>query len=223
MPESISPDLQALRRRTEEFVVLATTLNKSPADAAQAAAARAPLTAAARACGLFTMTQPREFGGSEAGPLALTVARETLAAANNPLTRFAFGPGPGVLAGAVGDVRERYLLPMLRGEKRAAFGFTEPRNAARHTWARVDADMLVINGEKAYVTGGAEADFINVLVEMDNSRARAMIVVDRDAAGVTIEERFQSLEGSSHARIAFHDVLRLNIVRGRLDLNKGSL
>ena len=200
MPEAIGPELQGLRRHAAEFAALAATCLQRT----DTAAVRTELSAAARSAGLFAMTQPREYGGTEAGPLALTVARETLAAANNPLTRLAFGPGPGVLAGAMGDIREQFLLPMLRGEKHAAFGFTEPRHALRHTWARVDADTLVINGEKAYVTGGAEADFINVSVEIDGTRA--MVVVERTAPGVTVEEQFHSLEGGSHARITFRDV-----------------
>ena len=208
MPESISVELQALRRRATEFTALAAKIATRHANAPLPAEVRAELITAAKSSGLFAMTQPREFGGSEAGPLALTIARETLASANNPLTHLAFGPGPSVLAGAQGRVRDVYLQPMLRGEKRAAFGFTEARNAARHTWARADGESLVINGEKAYVTGGAEADFINVLLELDGDggKARAMVVVDRAAPGVNIAERFQSLEGGSHARITFTDV-----------------
>jgi len=36
------------------------------------------------------------------------------------------GPEPGILSICTGELRERYLIPMLAGEKRVAFAYTEP-------------------------------------------------------------------------------------------------
>jgi acyl-CoA dehydrogenase len=204
VPEALDEEHRALRARALEFVAAMRAQPLDDEGRMGPDAARA-LIAEARRLGLHGMTQPKAFGGSEAGALALTVVRETLAAANSPGARHAFGPGPGVLAGAEGVLKTHYLEPMLRGEKRAAFAFTEARDAPRHTQARSDGEFLVVDGEKAYVTGGAEADFLNVLVEVDGG-ARAMVVIDRDAPGVEIAERFRSLEGGQHARFRFHGV-----------------
>ena len=96
---------------------------------------RADVTRAAREAGLFAMTQPKIVGGTEAGLLALTVVRDTLAGFNTGLAHYAFGPGPGVLAGCAEPLRSQYLLPLLAGEKRAGFAFTEPDDAAHFTRA----------------------------------------------------------------------------------------
>jgi alkylation response protein AidB-like acyl-CoA dehydrogenase len=151
VPEALDEEHRALRARALEFVAAMRAQPLDDEGRMGPDAARA-LIAEARRLGLHGMTQPKAFGGSEAGALALTVVRETLAAANSPGARHAFGPGPGVLAGAEGVLKTHYLEPMLRGEKRAAFAFTEARDAPRHTQARSDGEFLVVDGEKAYVT-----------------------------------------------------------------------
>lgn len=212
MPESLPPDLVALRDRIRAFVdedlrPLAAGLEP---DAAPPAEVRARVRERSKALGLFGMTQPRSVGGSEAGPLAMVVARETLAAANNGLTRYVFGPGPGMLARAEGDLRARYLEPVLRGEAQGAFAFTEPSGPgapARPTWAKRDGSDFVVTGRKAFVTGGATADFYQVLVNVDEDATgpggTAMLFVDRGTPGVTIERRFESIEGGGHVELRF--------------------
>ncbi len=214
MPENLTPELRALRERAEKFIEddlrpLEEQLGEDP-EAAIPPEVRRRVTERSRELGIFGMTQPEAFGGSAAGPLALTIAREAFAASNLRTARLAFGPGPGVLAAAEGELRERYLEPVLRGEKVGAFAFTEPTDTPRPTWARRDGRELVVTGRKAYVTGGATADFISALVnvEADGSapRGTAMVVIDRDAEGLEIEREFRSLDGSGHVSLAFHDL-----------------
>jgi acyl-CoA dehydrogenase len=209
MPESLTPELVALRDRVQAFVDNDLAPFERGLDAAEDAAIPADVARRvlerSRELGLFTMTQPPAFGGTPTGALALTVVRETLAAANLRLTRFVFGPGPGVLGAATGELRTRYLEPLLRGEKSGAWAFTEPADTPRPTWARRDGDDLVITGRKAYVTGGATADFYSVLVNVDEDASgpggTAMVVVDRDTPGLTIERAFHSLEGGNHVEL----------------------
>lgn len=204
MPEQLSEDLAALRERVdalarEELVPLRddSTLDRRE----RTAKARQ----ASKAAGVFAMTQPTGFGGSAASLLALVVVRDTLASHNVVHLGGLFGPSPGVLGGAEEPLRSTHLAAVLAGEKRAAFGFTEPKDAERATWGRIDGDVLVVNGQKSYVTGGAEADFINTLVEVEG-RGAAMVVIDRDAPGVHVKRTFASLDGSGHAYIEFRDV-----------------
>ena len=155
---------------------------------------------ASQAIGFHQMTQPKAYGGSAASALELTVVREELAAHNPPYLESVFGPGPGVLAGCGEPLASDYLVPMLRGEKRGAFGFTEPDE--HPTLGRIDGDDVVVTGCKSYVTGGADADFINTMVRLDD-HGPAMVVIDTDTPGVTLTERFESLDGSHHAAFTF--------------------
>jgi acyl-CoA dehydrogenase len=162
------------------------------------------------------MTQPRSAGGTEAGLLAMTVVRDTLAGYNTGLAHFVFGPGPGVLAGCAEPLRSSFLQPLLSGTKRGGFAFTEPDDAAHFTRAVPAADgTLVVSGRKSYVTGGADADFVNALVDIEG-QGRAMLVIDTRAPGVSIEKRFDSLDGSHHAAFRF-DAVRVpaNHIIGR--------
>ncbi len=200
MPESLTPELESLADAATRFA----TEELLPRAQLAAAEARAEVIAAARAAGFFQMTQPEEFGGSAAGALALTVVRDHLAACNPPHLGLVFGPGPGVLAGASGRLRDTHLEPMLRGDKRGAFGFTEPDDAPP-TSAVDDGDAWVISGRKSYVTGGASADYINTLVRIAD-QGPAMIVVDTNLPGVVQEQLFSSLDGSHHAAYRFDEV-----------------
>ncbi len=218
MPESLPTALAALRDRVQSLVddqlqPLEAMLSPDPQAAIPADVARATREHS-RNAGIWAMTQPRDFGGTEAGPLALTVARETLATANLRLARYVFGPGPGVLAAAEGRLRESYLEPLVRGDMQGAFAFTEPTgaDAPRPTWAARDGDQLVITGRKAFVTGGSSADFYTALVNVEagsqpeESEGTAMVVIDRDADRLVIEREFRSLEGGDHVAIRFDGV-----------------
>ena len=166
---------------------------------------------ASRQAGFFYKTQPAEFGGKPASTLELTSLRELFAAANSPLTMAIFGPGPGVLHAVDGALKTDYLEPLMRGEKRGAFAFTEPDTAARPSRARVDGDRLVVTGQKSYVTGGATADFVSVLLNVENpdgSKAgTAMVVIDLAAEGVVVDRVFESMDGSGHVSMRFDGVV----------------
>lgn len=208
MPESLSPDLVALRESAQRYATEVLLPQRAALTAAQTNldAARAAIVAASRAAGFFAMTQPEAYGGSAAGALALTVVRDTLAGYNTGFDRLVFGPGPGVLAGCDEPLRSRYLAPSMRGEKRSGFAFTEPDDAAHFTRAvPTDTGEYVVEGRKSYVTRGGEADFLNVLVDVPG-RGRAMLVIDVATPGVSIERRFETLDGSHHAAFRFDGV-----------------
>lgn len=212
MPESLPPDLVALRDRVRAFVdgdLRPLEEGLSP-NGPVPAEVRRRVRERSKEIGLFGMTQPRSVGGSEAGPLAMVVARETLAAGNSGLARYVFGPGPGMLARAEGDLRTRYLEPVLRGEAQGAFAFTEPSGPGapdRPTWAKRDGTMFVVTGRKSFVSGGETADFYQVLVNVEEDASgpggTAMLFVDRGTPGVTIDRAFESIEGGGHVELRF--------------------
>jgi acyl-CoA dehydrogenase len=203
MPEFLSPELVELRDRVAalagELVALRDDAGLGPAERA------ARVRDASTAAGVFPMTQPREVGGTAAPALALVVARDTLGQHDVGHLDGLFGPGPGVLRNVGEPLRTTHLLPLLAGERRGGFAFTEPADVARRTWAALDGDELVVNGQKSYVTGGANADFLTAVVDVEG-RGPAMVVIDTDTPGVTLTRRFGTLDGSHHAAFTFTDV-----------------
>lgn len=204
MPDLLPPDLVTLRDRV---IALADDVLVGLRDdvSLREDERRRRTVEASKAAGVYGMTQPVEYGGTPSSALALVVVRDTLGAHGVGHLPGVFGPGPGPLAGVGEPLRSSHLGPMLAGERRGGFAITEPRDAPRHTWARREGDELVINGQKSYVTGGAEVDFLTALVDVEG-RGRAMVVIDTTSPGVTLTRRFATLDGSHHAAFEFRDV-----------------
>lgn len=195
MPEFITADQQQLRTRATAFAK----------DILAACETVEQVRVAAKEAGFFAMTQPVAFGGSAAAQTDLCVVRESIAAANPVHISAVFGPGPGVLAEVGEPLRSSHLQPLMAGEKRGSFGFTEPDNVEKPTSGLINENELCINGQKSYVTGGADADFINTLVHIE-AHGPSMVVIDTDMPGVSLTQRFSSLDGSHHAAFEFSDV-----------------
>ena len=199
MPEFLSPDLQAFRDRVATLARdTLTGLRDDPQLAPSVRTQR--VRDASQAAGIYTLTQVRDTPA-----LTMLVVRDTLASHGVGSLRGLFGEEAGVLEGVGEPLRTTHLLPLLAGDKRTGFAFTEPADAPRPTWARVDGDELVINGRKSYVTGGLDASFLAALVEVEGE-GPAMVIIDTDRPGVSIERRFESLDGSHHAAFRFDDV-----------------
>lgn len=207
MPDNLPDSLRSIKQSAltfiEDVIQPLTAVEQTDAGATQ-------VREASKQAGFYFKTQPEAYGGEPAGALELTLLRETFSAANSPLTRHVFGPGPGILHNATGSLKERYLDAVIAGEKRGAFGFTEPDDAPRPTWGQLSADKLEITGQKSYVTGGASADFVSALVNLQDAAGEklgtAMVVIDMQAEGLSIDRHFSSLDGSDHVAISFNQV-----------------
>lgn len=199
MPEFLSAELVALRDRASALArdVLAGLRDDTNLDAATRAAR---VRAASKAAGIYGLTQ-----SADTPALTLLVVRDTLASHGVGHLSGVFGAGGGVLKDVGEPLRSSHLLPLLAGDMRGGFAFTEPADAPRPTWARVDGDELVVNGQKSYVTGGADADFMTALVEIEG-QGPSMVIIDTDRPGVSLTRRFSSLDGSHHAAFRFDEV-----------------
>lgn len=89
-------------------------------------------------------------------------------------------------------LKEKYLIPAIKGEKLGALGITEPDAgsdiASIRTTARKEGDFWVINGSKTFISNGFYGDFITLTCKTDPSAGGAgisLIVVDLDAEGVS--------------------------------------
>jgi len=199
VPDFLSAELLALREQCEQ---LATgTLQTLRDDASLTPGERASsVRKASQAMGLYGLTQSQDTAA-----LTLLVARETLAAHGVGHLPGLFGADAGILKGVPEPLHSTHLMPMLAGDKHAGFAFTEPADASRPTWARMEGEELVVTGRKSYVTGGVNAQFLTALVDVEG-QGPSMVIIDTDRPGVSIERRFASLDGSHHAAFRFDEV-----------------
>jgi alkylation response protein AidB-like acyl-CoA dehydrogenase len=88
------------------------------------------------------------------------------------------------------EQKHRYLTPLARGEKLAAWGLTEPGSgsdaAAMKTAAVRDGEEWVLNGSKAFITHGKSGDTMVVMAVTDKSKGNKGIsafIVERGTPG----------------------------------------
>jgi citronellyl-CoA dehydrogenase len=108
------------------------------------------------------------------------------------------------------QLKERYLAPAIRGEAVCAIGVTEPGAgsdvASLKSRARRDGDNWVINGSKMYITNGAQADWICLLVRTSDEgghRGISQVVVETATPGVSISRELNKLGNRSSDTVEF--------------------
>jgi acyl-CoA dehydrogenase len=138
------------------------------------------LKARARAAGFSNYNIPAEHGGADLPMLAQVAIEEEGGKATNGLGFIVCERGPReLLELASPEQVERFVLPVLRHEQQEAWAITEPGagsdvSAIAATAVR-DGDGWVLNGEKWFVTGGEEADYLIVLVRDGDEQALFLV------------------------------------------------
>jgi len=146
----------------------------------------------------------------------LCLARETLARTSG-LADFAFamqglGTGPITLFGS-DDLKRRYLPPVSRGEKIAAFAMSEPDAGsdvgAMRTTATRTADSWVINGQKTWISNAGIADHYVVICRWPPpegcERGFVALVVDADTRGLEVTDRIEVIAPHPLGTLTFSD------------------
>ncbi|MBM7771636.1 alkylation response protein AidB-like acyl-CoA dehydrogenase [Actinokineospora baliensis] len=109
------------------------------------------------------------------------------------------------------EQRGRWLPDMLGGELLGAYALSESHAgsdaAALSTRARRDGDDYVVNGTKAWITHGGQADFYTTMVRTsdDGGRGISCLLVDADTPGLgfAAPERKMGLTGSTTTQVLF--------------------
>lgn len=145
----------------------------------------------------------------------LCLAREILAA-HSGLADFVFamqglGTGPISLFGTP-EQRRRYLPPVARGERVAAFALSEPGGgsdvAAMRTTASRHGGDYVINGTKTWISNGGIAGQYVVFArtgEAPGAKGLSAFIVDADTSGLSIAERVRVIAPHPLATLRFED------------------
>ena len=212
-PITLPPEIAALRDRLRAFLereVLPSEKREGVIDEAQASPTlRRWVRARSAELGFYRLAQPDELGGGALGPVALAALHEEIARSQCALGGLVLGGDGGLLRLASGVQRERFLLPVLRGELTAALAFTDAREGPRTTAAR-RGDAFVVSGVKSFVTGGPQADLLLTVAKVtDNPGGKtgtAVFVVKREAPGVTLASEIRTLDGGLHGEFELKNV-----------------
>ncbi|GAA3994582.1 acyl-CoA dehydrogenase family protein [Deinococcus rubellus] len=146
---------------------------------------------------------------------AICLIRETLAEfdglADFVCAMQGLGSGAITLAGRL-DQKEKYLGPVARGEKIAAFALTEPSSgsdaAAMQLSAEREGAGYTLNGQKTWISNGGIADFYVVFArtgEAPGARGISAFVVDAQTPGLAVTERLHVTAPHPLATLTFTD------------------
>lgn len=178
---------------------------------------REMLEGKARALGLWLFDVPVEHGGQGLGLLAKAVVWAEMGRTIALPSRAAsiFGPQVSPILYHLNDAqKERYLFPVIRGEKTACFAQTEPEAGgdpgAMRTTAVRDGDSYVLNGTKRFITGADEADFAQTMAATDREKGSrggiSAFLVDMDTPGVRLLRQQETMMDDRPWEIAFDNV-----------------
>ncbi|MFZ4518575.1 MAG: acyl-CoA dehydrogenase family protein [Microthrixaceae bacterium] len=113
------------------------------------------------------------------------------------------------------ELREKYLVPAVRGEMVTSIAVSEPDAgsdvAGLRTRAVRDGDEWVINGAKMWITNGTQADWICLLCRTSDEggyRGMSQIVVPTDTPGFEVSRKLDKLgmRASDTAELVFTDM-----------------
>ena len=170
--------------------------------------------------GFLGLRYPEAYGGSGADMVTYCLFAEELARGSMSLaalaamqslmgTYFVYRYGSE-------DLRQRYLVPALRGEKIATFGLTEPNAgsdvASITTFAERVEGGFRLKGTKTWVTNAPVADMLTVCAKTSRERGMkhiALFLVDRQFPGVTLGKKIdkQGVRASATGEILLDDVV----------------
>lgn len=102
------------------------------------------------------------------------------------------------------ELKERILLPAIKGEKIGAFALTEPDvgsdAASIKTRATRDGDYYILRGAKTFITNGPICDYAVVAATVDPSRKAegiSLFVVEKGTPGFTVTRKLEKVGNRS--------------------------
>jgi acyl-CoA dehydrogenase len=227
----IPPEAKAVRERVRQWVVdECIPAEGRITDEASYKAVLAELRTKARAQGLWLPFVPKEYGGMGLGPLANALVQMELGQSHlGALSMNSQGPDDAtiltLLAHGTDYQKEKFLKPLLNGEKRVCYSMTEKAAGADATGMRTTAvkdgnENYVLNGEKWFSSAASAADLALVMARTDPDAPRhqqfsTFIVelpnpgykIKRDVATMAMEGPLSHIMGGGHSEIEIKDLV----------------
>jgi acyl-CoA dehydrogenase len=183
----------------------------------------------ARAQGLWLPFIPKEHGGMGLGPLANALVQMELGESHlGALSMNSQGPDDAtiltLLAHGTEYQKEKFLKPLLNGEKRVCYSMTEKASGADATGMQTRAvkdgnENYILNGEKWFSSAASAADLALVMAMTDpeaprHQRYSTFIVelpnpgyrIKRDIPTMALEGPLSHIMGGGHAEIDIVDL-----------------
>lgn len=147
--------------------------------------------------GMMGVPIPKKYGGAGGDNVSYAITVEELSRACGSTgvicsahTSLCAWP---ILAYGTEEQKQKYLVPLAKGEKLGAFGLTEPNagsDAATQQTRAVDCgDHWELNGSKVFITNGGYADTFVVMAMTDKkkgTRGISAFIVEKDFPGFSI-------------------------------------
>ncbi len=167
---------------------------------------------------LLALYVPKEYGGAGLDVLSYAIAVEEIGRVCGSTGIFlaahsSLGVYPVYHSGTE-EQKQKYLIPMARGEKLGSFGLTEPNAgsdaAATQTTAKLVNDKYIVNGTKRFITSGSIADIIVFTATKDPSlgyKGISAFIVEKGTPGFSPgkDEDKLGLRGSITSELIFED------------------
>ncbi|GGR83531.1 acyl-CoA dehydrogenase [Deinococcus sedimenti] len=168
--------------------------------------------------GLMGATIPEQWGGAGLDSVTYALCLEEIAAADASVAVIVSVqnglPEQMILRYGTDAQRERYLRPLAAGQHIGAFCLTESGAgsdaASLRLQATRDGDAWILNGTKAWITSGGQADTYLVMARTGGPGARGVscFIVEHDTPGLSFgkpEEKL-GLHASHTTTVTFDDV-----------------
>lgn len=172
--------------------------------------------------GFLGIPVPKEFGGQGCDPLTYAMCVEELSKVCGTTgvivsahTSLCCDP---IQTYGTPEQKEKYLIPLAKGEKLGAFGLTEPGAGTdaqgQQTKAVLDGDEWILNGSKCFITNGKEADVYVIFAVTGKIEKRGKMlkeisafIVEKGTPGFSFgtKENKMGIRGSSTYELIFTD------------------
>jgi len=169
--------------------------------------------------GLMGIPYPKEYGGAGLDVTSYAIAVEELSRVDGGVgvilsAHVSLGSYP-LMAYGTEKQKEKYLIPLAKGEKLGAFGLTESEAGSdasgTETTAELDGDYYILNGGKIFITNAPKADTYIVFAVTTpdiGTRGISAFIVEKDMDGFSFGEHYDKLgiRSSSTAELIFDNV-----------------
>lgn len=155
--------------------------------------------------GLLGSFFPEQYGGAGASLTTRAIVSEEMARVNAGLDISVFADivlfARALNTHGTEEQKQKYLMPVLRGDKIGSMAITEPRGGSdalsARTNARKEGGDYVINGSKTFITNAPIADFILVIARTSGEARKidsgTWFIVERGTPGLETGKPLQKM------------------------------